>query len=314
MSYADFDFYNLKVNAVVKTFLSQKTDSAVSPEEHWSFEISTVAEFHHELWPKVRPFVKREIYFVEKKPFWSEKEIPDEEDLSKFVLLFDPKSRRSFDVAGITLADLARWDDERVMVLTICEYSVAVHSKPAWTSAEKSLILPAERDRSGAAAEAEIGRLVDKLKDQHQFHYQAQYITWRQWADYVLKQPGHTRERSINNPPPQHLIHLFSCAKEPADTLVSELRQNVNIGEGVNQSFSDQLVEMRAEFNKILRLSGLLQEAIQSFDVRLSSMEQRCENNRENISLFQAAVKPTESSFGRDMFEKIIDQEDVDHT
>lgn len=311
--YEEISLFSIKVSATVKTFTSQKSDYFLNANEPWELEVSTVAEFKQALWPKVRPHLKREIIFVDKNPTWSDKECPEEEDLDKFISIFDTKSRKTIELSQVSMSDLGKWSDERILTANICEYSTAVNSKAAWTSVEKKLIQPAERDKSGAAAEAEIGKLVDLLKSTHRYHYTAAYICWRQWADYLTKQPAHLREGLISKPPPSHLIHLFAHAYSDADALISEIRTNLNIGEGINEGLSQDLAKFRKCFDVVKKFAVELSHAVDAMDERLIALEQKSEINRENLSRFQEAVGPEENAFGIQMYSKIGVQDDVDH-
>lgn len=309
----NLNLFSIKLCAFVKSFSSQKSDTPVNGEEPWIVEVDNLRDFKRALWPKVVGYLKREIFFIDKTPCWSDRETPVEEDLDKFVTLFDNKSRRFIDLNGITSKDLQRWSDDRLLNLHICQYSHAVSNKALWTAVEKKLLEPAERDRSGAAAESAIATVVEQLKEEHRLHYRAAYICWRQWADFIFKQPAHLRGRLIHDPPPQHLIHLFARTHSDTDMLVNELRQNLSIGEGINSGITLDVVSLRNAFDPMKICVFELYKATKDFEVRLTALEHKCQNNNETLSLFQEAVGPVENEFGKEMYSNIGEQDDVDH-
>lgn len=310
---SNFSLFKIKFYAITKSFSTQKSDTPVNADDPWIFEISTVVELKHSLWPKVRGLLRREIFFIEKQPTWGEHEIPQEEDQDKFVCVFDKISRRFYLLSEITTKDLHRWSDGRILNLIICQYSNAIHTKANWQTAEKKLLEPGEKDRAGAAAESAIGQVVDQLKAEHRLHYQSSYICWRQWADYIFKQPAHLREWLLSDPPPSHLIHLFARTRSDTDALVAEVRQNLNVGEGINEGMCLEVAGLRSSFDCIKKLIDELTKATQSFEVRLSALEQKCKNTSENLTLFQKAVRPQENEYGVELYNKIGEQDDVDH-
>jgi hypothetical protein len=309
----EFHLFSLNCAYNLKNFVSQKSESSAEDTECWRISVSKVEELQHVLWPEIVVHIKREVIFNDLIPTWSETETPSEEDLPKFVSIFDPKSRRSYDLSSITNKDLERWNDERILQLNIFVFSNSVKNKKMWDAVEKKLITPADKDRAGAAAEAEIGRMVESLKQIHRHHYVAPYITWRRWADYLLKQPGHSRDAASLDPPPHHLIHLFCRAQTNAEALVADVRQNLSIGEGLNQDFSIDVANLATEFSAIKTFSQELNKAVESFERRLESMTQKVGNTNESLKLFRSAVGVTEDQYGRDLYDNIQEQEDVDH-
>lgn len=132
--------FNVKLFGILKQFTSQKSDKVLNPENPWIVTAATVEEFTLAMWQIVRSYLKREIYFVDDKPFWSDKLHADFEDLNRYLTIFDTKSRRSSYIATLTLSDLERWNDGRALTVSVVEHSTAVHSKSSWKAVEKNLL------------------------------------------------------------------------------------------------------------------------------------------------------------------------------
>lgn len=233
-TYTDIEEFKIKFNGTVRNFKTQNIDTAIN-KEPWELIVVDVDHLKSKLWPYLVASIQREVVFVNGKPTWGEKEFADIDDFSSFVTFFDNKSRRPTTVSTLSESDLGRWTDGRIITAHVYAYSVSVNSKNAWTNVQRTLLEPANVDRAGAASELELHRLTTELKTTHQEHYQALWINWKAWADYILKQPAINQDRLKAGPPPSSLIHLFSCARLPSDQLLGRLRENVNLAAGVNE-------------------------------------------------------------------------------
>lgn len=290
-------------------------ETITSSEAQWTIETSGLADFKVKLWLKVQPHLHREVIFINKAPTWSEKERPEEVDLHKFLIFFYKVGRRTVNLNGVTDADISRWStpDDRLIVLNICAYSMNVASKPNWTQVAKLLIKPAEKDKSGAAAGSAINELVDELKASHQFHYTAPYICWRQWADYVLNKPGNMRAQLIQDHASHHLIHLFTRSRNNNDVLLNNIRQNVNIGDGINNDVWNELERIQGDVDGLKLLIDESLNVVDLIENRINAMRIKCQHTTEHLNLFQDAMGPEENCYGRALFENIREQEDDDH-
>lgn len=293
-----------------KNFLSQKAES----EEEWDVVISGIGDLKVTLWSKIQPYLRREIIVADQQVQWSDQESPSEDELDKFISFYDQTHRRSFKLDVITDTDLNRWTDGRKITINICHYSTAVVNKTIWGKVEKKLLKPAAKDKAGAAAEAAVDQMINELKTAHRFHYVANYITWRMWADYVLKQPGNQWQSAIQAPPPHHMLHLFTAARTNPDDLVSELRHNLSIGKSINSGFEDDVAQLVNEFQQLKVKFDNVFHGMISLESRLNALQAKCKTTGDNLSLFEVAVPPSETEFSAQMFDQIIEQDDIDHT
>lgn len=303
--------YPLELVLIRKNFLTQKPEN--STNETWKIKVSGIGDLKVTLWPKIQPYLRREAIVNGQQIEWSKNELPAEDELGKFIMFYDQTNRRSYKLDLLTEDDLDRWSDERKISLFICHYSTAIANKSIWLQLEKKLIKPAAKDKAGAAAESALDEMVRVLKEAHRWHYEANYITWRMWADFILKQPGHQWESLTQSPPPHHMLHLFTAARTNPDNLVSELRQNLSIGKSINSSFEDDIGQIATEFKQLkVKFDGLV-HGMTAFEARLDAIQFKCKTTGDNLSLFEVAVPPEDNEFSTQMFNKMSNQEDVDH-
>lgn len=121
---------------------------------------------------------------------FGDKETPDVLDIDKFLKIIDTVSHNNHGVHGISEDRLEYWSDGRKLDLHVYPYGTSVQTKAQWTAIHKgqnALVPNVVTDKAGSATEEEIEALVERLKDIHRFHYTAPHITWRAWADWILK-------------------------------------------------------------------------------------------------------------------------------
>lgn len=166
---SDKKLLTIKLFGILKEFVSQKSDRVINPEVPWLLSVSTLDEFKKLLWCNAQPYLKREIYFTNDRPHWSDKMFPEEEDLNRFLIFFDTKARRTAYLDSITMADLERWSDGRALTVNIAEYSTAVNSKASFKLVEKYLF----SDRKVLSPEEEpvIGRFNGMILAHLKYYY-----------------------------------------------------------------------------------------------------------------------------------------------
>lgn len=279
----------------------------------------TVQSFRVQLWLKIHDKLKREIIFDDNDPRWNENISPKEEDMGRFILFYDTKSKRSFLLDKITETTLNHWRSKEIW-LYIHIYSLSVSNLTLWKKVVKTLIEPLNRDRAGASTVSDMNILVTQLKDVHKLHYQSNHINWIMWANRIQASDAHLREKLIKSPPPADMLHLFAVAKTSADDTIVDLRQNLSVAENVNAGVSSDLERVRTLFNNVVEIQSTIlklqveqQTQIDLLNQELIAMEIRASTTRSMISSMEQAVPAVESEFGRQIFSQIQDQEDVDH-
>lgn len=280
---------------------------------------NSLDEFKNELWLKINDKLKREIVFDETTPQWHECVSPKEEDMERFVLFYDTKSKRSSILSKINVMILNHWRSKEIW-LYIHVYSMSVTNLTLWKKVQKILIEPMNRDRAGASSISEMNTLVVQLKDVHRLQYQSNHINWLMWANRIQASEPHLRENLIRSPPPADMLHLFAVARTAVESTVAEMRQNLCVAENVNEGVSTGLARMRylvdnvMEIQKtIVQLQNEQQSKIELLNHELKTMETQSSTTRSLLNSMEQAVPPIETNFGRQLFSQIQDQEDVDH-
>lgn len=280
---------------------------------------NSLDEFKHQLWLKINDKLKREVVFDETDPQWHENISPKEDDLERYVLFYDPKSKRSMTLSKINTMTLNHWRLKEIW-LYIHVYSMSISNLTLWKKVQKSLIEPINRDRAGASSIAEMNLLVGQLKNIHKKNYQSSHINWLVWANRIQASEPHLREKLIHNLPPADMLHLFAVARTVADDRVSEMRQNLCVAETVNEGLCTGIARIRSLVDKvrdmqktIVQLQTEQQIHIDLLDHELTAMETQASTTRSILNSMEQAVPALETNFGRQAFSQIQDQEDIDH-
>jgi hypothetical protein len=304
--------FSVKFNGVIRNFLTQKTESVIN-KEPWYLTFKDVTDLQTQLWPKILPSIQREIIFERTTPTWSPQEVPEIDSFEQFVNFYDAKSRRTFSVSTLSPGDLNRWCDGRVINVNVYAFSMSINSKTAWSNVEKCLLTPANQDRAGAAAESELHKLTAQLKSTHEANYQALWINWKAWADYIMKQPAQFHDRLMKQPPPSSLIHLFSCARLPADIVMGDLRQNVNIATTLNEGISKDVEEINKTTELILKQRDDINRSLDLLFAQQKSLKEKLANHGALLEVFGHSTNVQENEFGVQMYNNIGFMEDHDH-
>lgn len=281
---------------------------------------NSLDEFKHQLWLKINDKLKREVIFNDTEPQWHENISPKEDEMDRFVVFYDSKSKRSLMLNKINTTTLVHWKSKEIW-LYIHIYSTSVANLTLWKKVTKTLIEPLNRDRAGASTVSETNTLVVELKAIHKKNYHSNQINWIIWANRIQASEPHLREKMIRSPPPADMLHLFALAKTPADEKVAEMRQNLCVAENVNEGMSTGLIRLRNLLNDVMELQktiGELQnvqnEKVKLLDHELTAMEIKTTTTRSLLTSMEQAVPAVETDFGRRIFSQIQDQEDVDHS
>lgn len=284
-----------------------------------SINCNSVDDFKHQLWLKINDKLKREVIFNDADPEWHERTSPNEDEMDRFVLFYDSKSKRSVALNKINTITLNHWRSKEIW-LYIHVYSTSVSNLTLWKKVQKLLIEPLNRDRAGASTICEMNVLVGQLKELHRLHYQSSHINWIMWANRIQASEPHLRETLIHRPPPADMLHLFALAKTAADDKIAEIRQNLCMAENVNEGATTGLSRIRTLVdgvrelqNTIVQLQKEQETKIELLEHEITSFEKQTSTTRSLLNSMELAMPATETDFGRQIFQQIQDQDDVDH-
>lgn len=279
----------------------------------------SVDDFKHELWLKINDKLKREVIFNDVGPQWHVNISPKEDDMDRFVLFYDSKSKRSATLNKVTTITLNHWRSKEIW-LYIHVYSTSVSNLTLWKKVQKVLFEPLNRYRAGASTVCEMNILVDQLKDIHRLHYQSSHINWIMWANRIQASEPHLREIMIRRPPPADMLHLFAVAKTPADDRMAGICQNMFVAENVNEGASTGLARIKTLVDGLRDLQKTLVQLHNEQDSQITLLEHeiaafeiQTSTTRSLLNSFERAMPATETDFGRQIFQQIQDQDDVDH-
>lgn len=308
--------YSIELNLQTREFKGQTSGVTKTALQ---INCNSVADFKTNLWTKIRDKLKREVVFDDNNPRWHDNVLPLEEDMERFVLFYDAKSKRSVTLDKINQTTLQHWRTKEIWLYTHV-YSMSIANLTLWKKVQKTLIEPMNRDRAGASTVAEMNALVGRLKDIHRLNYQSSQINWYMWANRIQASEPHSREKMIQKPPPPDMLHLFAVAKTSADQTISDVKQNLSVAESVNEGVTSGLSRIRILVDDIVKIqSGIAdlrkeeQVKIELLNHELKNMEVQSSTTRTLITSMEQALPVNETDFGRQIFSKIQDQDDVDH-
>lgn len=309
--------YSIELNLQTREFKGQT--SGVTKCATTIF-CNSVPDFKNHLWLLIKDKLKREVVFdAESDPRWHENVLPQEEDMERFILFYDSKSKRSVTVDKVNMTTLSHWRSKEIW-LYIHVYSMSIANLSLWKKVQKTLIEPINRDRAGASTIAETNTLAERLQAIHQLNYQSNHINWLIWANRIQASEAHLREQLMTRPPPPDILHLFAHARTSADDTVTEFRQNLRMAENVNEGVTSGLSRVRILVDDILKIQNAIAELrdeektkIELLNHELKTMEIQSSTTRSLITSMEQVLPATETDFGRQLFSQIQDQDDVDH-
>lgn len=312
--------YVLKTFAVYVEFKNTKTKSPIN-NGLW-LSTNSVEGFLLELWDMTSDKIKREIICdpAAHTQTFSDKEIPDVSDIARFVRICDTVGHAYHNIDDVTDCELLNWSDGRKLEIHVYPYGTTVVTKAQWTKIHKgqNALVPAiQTDRAGAPTEAEVEAIVEQLKEIHRFHYSAPHITWRAWADFILKKKPEERELFMRKPPPYKLIDLFRPVHVNADIELAAITNDVTVAESVSEgvildidglinSYECQMVASKAR--------RAVEKAVEkTYLYKLKAFKVKMDATHQTLNVVSQRARPHENAMSLEYLESIGNQEDVDH-
>lgn len=160
------------------------------------------------IWDTAKLKISREVVIDNETISWSTKEIPDKDEIDKFIAIQDTSSRKLWKASSLNEKICRNFRDKDLNVL-VHKYSSNIGSLKVWDRLKKALIEPESRDRAGAHSNQALRELVDKLKAKHRYKLTAPDISWMAWANSIQSAAPNLQEDLIKELPPSHIIRLF---------------------------------------------------------------------------------------------------------
>ncbi|KAH9138681.1 hypothetical protein AeRB84_017009 [Aphanomyces euteiches] len=303
------DLYRVHLVPLIRNFKGQSSGTV---GERFTVEASSLDQFKSLVTDHVLPFLKREVVFSDDlEPTWSNATVPDREDIDKFVLFYPP-SKRTLDFQAIKTNTLQSWLNKQINLL-VHRYSNSVSSKAMWNIVERGLIIPAERDRAGAASMSAVMELKSRLKAIHGDTYSSHDIYWHVWANFIHTSEAHIQESLLTQAPPPHIIQLF--ANTPSNPLIQQrnARLGLQVASNINENFASKFDVMKNLVGSLKRKQNEMNVSLATLESQIDSLQNVSDTNASLIDGFSTSIMPSENEYGRAIIEDIEDANDDDH-
>lgn len=289
-----------------KEFVGQKSISEDVEEEIGGDSCQAVLDV---LWTKINQWIKREVIVDGDNFRFAEKETPDRDEISKFVIFHDKSAKKNYSVSQLTSDVLRKLRDKHVHVM-VHVFGKAVSSKAIHQKMTASILQPVDRDRAGAHSTVMLSELSKKLKETHGSFLSGNMSSWTMWANAIHSAPANRHEAMVNELPPAHLIHLFRSVPTSDSERMRSTQHGLRIAGNLNDLYLENVKALRQEFTK---MKENVYRMFEMYEVRLSAAEGMLTSNGllvnsmgENLDVEVTAVSLEEER-------QITDMEDVDH-
>lgn len=192
--------------------------------------------------------------------------------------------------------------------VVLFKYSATLESLANFELFQKTLLMPAETDRSGAPAEVIVRETVERLKQVWGKYYQSYYCNWRLWADRILKSPPHQHEflLSAESSLPHDMVHLFYTVHENPEVEMNRIKRANEVSIQIND-------KARGDFGVARDLLHHVETAVDRLRSFLDSREQVLFDNHEFLLANERAYKPVFDNQALELLGRVADQEDFEH-
>lgn len=310
--------YNISFDVQIRKFVGNRSGRNIGTT---TIQADSVETFKLKLWEYCIQFIKKEVIVEgeEQKVSFAANE-PQFADATRFIWIYEKTHRKSRTFADFNPKLLAGWHKKSNNVIHIHEYSTSVFSQALYTKVQADLIKTGERDRAGAASNAQLFELTAELKRKYSRYYKAQDMTWQLWASHVLSTDAHNREQLIANGPPSNILSLFARAAEDSDAAIRTVRQNLSVASTVLRTQSRDMDSLKLIVgqlkNKISGAQAIINDAIEEIkelERRIDTIELSTNDKSELVGSMEKASGCTETVYGQELLESVVDQEDIDH-
>ncbi|XP_062554652.1 uncharacterized protein LOC134219802 [Armigeres subalbatus] len=132
-----------------RKFVGETSGSQVASE---TVVVNTVEEVLRGVWSIAKPFLCREVIFVDgsegQLPTWADSE-PSFEEMNRFIIMQDQGQKRRVTTDKVDSKLLVNWRSKDIKI-HIHLFSISVSCRSLWDIVDKQLIRPQNADRAGA--------------------------------------------------------------------------------------------------------------------------------------------------------------------
>lgn len=318
----DSHLFLLKCNFFKKCFVSQRNATPIFNEVK-EIGANDVCDLVSNIWKVIieSGCLEREVIVEGENVAWSA-DIPNSEQnqIDKFVQIFDIKGKRNYSPTSISSDLLAHLRNKEVHVIVFI-YSRNVATNATFNILKKNLLDPAIKDRSAAVANQLIDEIIEKLQNAHSHHLTTpQPIGWRIWATFIASKPSHSHEQLILDTPPDHVVVLFRSIATREAEILTNAQQGLRIARNVNgiqraslRGIRERVEQLKSVMDSLQKIADSCQREITSLVTHIDYLEQQSEREDSLLVDINSAIRTHESAFSIDAANMVTDCEDVDH-
>lgn len=238
-------------------------------------------------------------------------------EIDKFAEIYDVPAKKTYTPSNV----FDSYDLVMKLLRTQCTgvvwpYSASVLTPKHFDAVREQLLVPTLKDRAGAAANALLSEVTDKLKEKHGGDLDAFQIHWSQWARHItsVARNNHSNyDAEIEKPPPAHLRTFFQPVPKGTRKTLEEVRSGLQVAINVNDGHERYLKqhrvhmkEINAHIEKLCKLSRLM-------NLNAESWETACTAKGELLRETTSSMCVIETEEAHRLSKNIGCQEDVDH-
>lgn len=140
------------------------------------------------------------------------------------------------------------------------------------------VLRPIDNDRANATSNLVIMETIQRLKINHEHIYRSHHQNWALWATKICRTHDPTREpesyeRALRLGPDASIIHLFTRAPEPADSVLENVRQNVSIARSINTNFTEEVTILKDLLKKAVEKQKEQADLLSEISTRVDAMD-----------------------------------------
>lgn len=269
---------------------------------------NTKTDVQGKIYESSKEFMLRQIVFVENEgkraAEWSENLHPTNEDAKNYIIFQDKsKSKKTYKFDEVNENLFKSWRFKEIGVL-IHVHSLSVECNADYELAKNGLLMPAERDRSGAHTTEAIVLLAKRLEETH-IYLEGDPVSWKIWANYVHASNAGDRESLIEQLPPRHIGENFRF-KTASSGRLSAAQEELSAARNLNQGYAPTIRQIRESFNA-------LAENVKVLGMQIEILENRNVMENHLITAVRGSVSPNENNHSRHISGTVTDHQDIDH-
>lgn len=275
-------------------------------------------EMQEKLWDNAKPFIKREILVQtdgddQITASWSDIESPTKEEIDKFLILQDQKSKRNLTPSCISIATLRAARNKKFSVL-VHVFSKNVTSQAVWNNLKSNFLNRESGGKDGGYQDEAVKELAQLLQEKNVHRLTAPtFLPWKQFARYIMKQDISERDKLIQELPPTELMHLFRTIPTNEAIILDRTHHQIVVAKNVNESHNEDLAKVEECLKNVKATMTLLLQQVAELELRVDAMKSVANGNDRLISAIDLSLQPVETEASLNYADSVTDTYDFDH-